>query len=186
MQSAAIFRPAAPATSARNLMKTALQCAVVWSITLALMPALIIAGEAMLGVPGFDFAGRTQIGAVFFVLFSGLNLRSGAVLSTLGRGTPLPLDCPRELVVSGPYAYVRNPMAIAGLGQGLSVAIWLGSWSVLAYVIAGIAVWQWGARPSEERDMERRFGSAYDEYRRAVGCWIPRRRPYAPGALDAA
>ena len=117
---------------------------------------------------------------MLFLAFSALNLRSGGVLSTLGRGTPLPLDCPRELVISGPYAYVRNPMAVAGLGQGLSVAIWLGSWGVLAYVIAGMALWQWGARPAEEQDLEARFGTAYRDYRAAVRCWVPRLRAYDP------
>jgi protein-S-isoprenylcysteine O-methyltransferase Ste14 len=28
-------------------------------------------------------------------------------------------------------------------------------------------------RPVEERDMERRFGAAYEDYRRRVACWIP-------------
>lgn len=178
MQTVALYRPAAPATPRRNLLKTALQCAVVWSVTLAILPALILAAERRLGVAGFDFDGRLPLATLLFVAFSALNLRSGGVLSTVGRGTPLPLDCPRELVVSGPYAHVRNPMAIAGLGQGFAVALWLGSWAVLAYVAAGVAVWQWGARPSEERDLEARFGESYRAYRTAVPCWVPRRRPY--------
>ena len=141
---------------------------------------MIVAAEGAAGIAGFDFPGRRGIGAMLFLAFSALNLRSGGVLSTLGRGTPLPLDCPRELVTSGPYAYVRNPMAVAGLGQGLSVAVWLGSWGVLAYVVAGIAVWQWGARPAEERDLEARFGMAYRDYRAAVRCWVPRLSAYDP------
>jgi protein-S-isoprenylcysteine O-methyltransferase Ste14 len=30
-----------------------------------------------------------------------------------GRGTPLPVAPPRELVVQDPYRYIRNPMALA-------------------------------------------------------------------------
>ena len=74
-------------------------------------------------------------------------------------------------------------MAIAGLGQGLSVALWLGSWVVVAYVLAGIVVWQLALRPIEEEDMARRFGSAYADYRRAVRCWVPRLTPYRPVAV---
>ena len=182
MPSAAIFRPAAPASPSRNLLKTALQCAVIWTLTLAVLPSLILALEQRFGVPGFDFAGRRTLAGFAFVLFSVLNLRSGGVLSTLGRGTPLPLDCPRDLVVSGPYAYVRNPMAIAGLGQGLAVATWLGSWAVMLYVGCGVAAWQWGARPAEERDLEARFGESYRRYRAAVRCWLPRGSAYQPNA----
>ena len=179
MQSAAIFRPAAPASAEHNVLKTAAQCAVIWSITLAILPAIIVRGELAFGIPGFDFFGRSVIGPLLFLAFSALNLRAGIILSTLGLGTPLPLDCPRELVVSGPYAHVRNPMAIAGLGQGFSIALWLGSWGVLAYVIAGTAAWQWGARPAEERDMEARFGDSYRAYLAAVRCWVPRIQPYS-------
>src|SRR5687767_177206 len=34
---------------------------------------------------------------------------------TRGRGTPVPIDPPRHLVVVGPYRYVRNPMYVAAL-----------------------------------------------------------------------
>ena len=32
-----------------------------------------------------------------------------------GRGTPLPLDPPKELVATGPYRYVRNPIYVGVL-----------------------------------------------------------------------
>ena len=33
-----------------------------------------------------------------------------------GRGTPAPIDAPKQLVVSGLYRYVRNPMYVGVLG----------------------------------------------------------------------
>ena len=174
----ALYHPAAPASARRNLAKTALQCTAIWGLTLGVLPLLIRRLEATLGVAGFDFPWQHVIAAIGFAASSALNLWTGSVLVRHGRGTPLPLDCPRELVVRGPYAHVRNPMAIAGLGQGLTVGLALGSWGVLAYVAAGMALWQWGARPSEERDLAARFGASYDAYRRAVRCWWPRLHPY--------
>jgi protein-S-isoprenylcysteine O-methyltransferase Ste14 len=174
----AIYHPAAPATTRRNLAKTALQCSAIWGLTLGVLPLAIRQLEMRLGVPGFSVPGHRELAVFGFVAFSALNLWTGSVLVHLGRGTPLPLDCPRELVVRGPYAYVRNPMAIAGLGQGLMVAVGLGSWGVFAYVLAGVAIWQWSARPSEERDLMARFGASYAAYQRAVRCWWPRVMPY--------
>ena len=41
-------------------------------------------------------------------------------MAVTGRGTPLPFDAARDLVVSGPYRLVRNPMVVAGLTQSLA------------------------------------------------------------------
>jgi protein-S-isoprenylcysteine O-methyltransferase Ste14 len=35
------------------------------------------------------------------------------------------------LVIAGPYRYVRNPMAVAGILQGIAVGWYLGSVSVI-------------------------------------------------------
>ena len=174
----ALYHPAAPASTGRNLLKTALQCSVIWGVTLGLLPLLIRELERQHRVPGFQLPAQRWIAGVVFLVFSALNLWPGGVLVRDGQGTPLPLDCPRALVVRGPYAYVRNPMAIAGLGQGFGVALALGSWGVAVYVAFGVALWQWGARPSEERDLGARFGASYPAYQAAVRCWWPRWRPY--------
>ena len=172
------FRAAAPASAWRNVVKTALQCALIWPAFLLVLPALLVAVEPLLGAGRFHFPGQAVAGVILFAGFTALNLATGGVLAVRGRGTPLPLDCPNDLVVTGPYAFVRNPMAVAGLGQGAAVAVGLGSWLVLAYVLAGAAVWQLALRPVEERDLAERFGAAYERYRGAVRCWRPRLTPY--------
>ena len=178
MIKSALFRPAAPASWSHHLGRTLLQCAVVWTVFLVLLPFALVAIERRLGIPAFEFAGQQQVGLLLLLGFSALNLWSGGVLSRRGEGTPLPLECPRKLVVSGPYSYVRNPMAIAGIGQGFAVVILLGSWAGLAYVAMGVLVWQYAARPSEERDLHTRFGSSYEQYQQEVRCWWPRTRAF--------
>lgn len=99
-------------------------------------------------------------------------------MASAGNGTPLPLDSPRSLVVTGPYAYVRNPMVIAGLGQGIAVGLWLGSTLVLTYVLIGAWIWQFLARPLEDEDLRRNFGAVYLTYQHHVRCWQPRLNSY--------
>lgn len=99
-------------------------------------------------------------------------------MSGEGAGTPLPLSTARHLVTQGPYAYLRNPMAVAGLAQGFSVALILGSWAVAIYTLLGMLVWNFFVRPGEEANLELRFGKAFQQYRREVRCWIPRLHPY--------
>lgn len=175
-----LFRPAEPGSARRNLARTVAQCAVVWGVTLALLPALLLIVDRHLALPRVEFAGQLPLAVVLFVLFSALNLWTGFTLATRGEGTPLPLESPRRLVVAGPYSRVRNPMALAGLGQGMAVALAFGSWLLVAYVIAGALLWNFGLRPPEERDLLDRFGVEYQAYRRAIRCWIPTLRPYRP------
>ena len=157
---------------------TAAQSLVVWGLALAVVPVLLVAVERRVGVPAFDFSGRWGVALALFVGCSALNTASGAVLAVRGRGTPLPVACPRALVIAGPYRYVRNPMAVAGIGQGVAVALGLGSWLVLGYALAGAVLWHAAIRPAEERDLAARFGRAYIAYRNAVPLWRPRGRAY--------
>jgi protein-S-isoprenylcysteine O-methyltransferase Ste14 len=119
-------------------------------------------------------------GGLLFLLGGTLGLTSGMVMAAQGRGTPLPADCARELVVIGPYRYIRNPMAVAGLAQGVGVGIALGSPAVILYAVLGGPVWHVFVRPWEEADLEQRFGDDYRHYREAVRCWQPRFPGYRP------
>jgi protein-S-isoprenylcysteine O-methyltransferase Ste14 len=171
-----LFRPAPPRSRGANLLWTAAQSVAVWGLALVVGPAVLTTVGRRLGVPGFAFAGQMHIALVLFGAASALNLASGGVLAARGRGTPLPMACPRALVRTGPYLYVRNPMAVAGIGQGVAVGVALGSWLVLLYALAGALLWHFAVRPVEERDLAERFGGAYAEYRQAVPLWWPRRR----------
>lgn len=64
-------------------------------------------------------------------------------------------------------------MVISGLGQGISVAIILGSIPVLIYTIIGGILWQFVVRPIEENNLLLRFGKEYETYRKNIKCWIP-------------
>lgn len=173
-----MLRVAAPRSPAINLAKTLGQIAVFWSVFLLVLPRQLQALERALALPAFHVPAQVPVAGVLFALLSALGLWSGATMAWLGSGTPLPLDTARELVVRGPYALVRNPMAVAGLGQGFAVGLGLGSWAVLLYVLVGAFLWQCLVRPREEAELLRRFGPAYARYRQAVRCWVPRARPY--------
>lgn len=101
-------------------------------------------------------------------------------LAERGDGTPVPLDPPRRLVTSGPYAYVANPMqlgmTILLLGYGALVgSVWVAAIGPMAVAFSsGIAAWQ------EHGDLERRYGAAWLAYRREVRAWLPRWRPRHP------
>ncbi|MBX3385760.1 MAG: isoprenylcysteine carboxylmethyltransferase family protein [Phycisphaeraceae bacterium] len=160
--------------------KVLAQMIVFWSLFLAVLPLAIRHIEASLGIAPFHNSSSTWTIAawVVFALGGSLGLTSAGIMAFHGRGTPLPLDPAPKLVIRGPYAHVRNPMAIGGLAQGLAVALLLGSFGVAAYVVTGTLLWQFIVRRWEEADLERRFGEPYRQYRAAVPCWIPNLAPF--------
>lgn len=173
------FRAAPVRGTATNLARTALWTVVFWTVFLGLLPRIIRSLEGRAGIPTFEIAGREIAGMALFVVAGALGLWSGYTMAIRGRGTPLPLSCPRRLVVAGPYRFVRNPMAVAGIAQGLAVGVFMGSMAVILYALAGALLWDIAVRPAEEADLERRFGEDYRRYRAALRCWLPRLRPHA-------
>jgi protein-S-isoprenylcysteine O-methyltransferase Ste14 len=90
-----------------------------------------------------------------------------------GRGTLSPADPPKDLVVRGLYRYVRNPMYLSVTLIILGEFLLTGSRGLLLYW----AVWFLGANlfvlGYEEPTLRRRFGTAYEQYVRNVGRWLP-------------
>ena len=173
-----MFRHSKEAKTSWILTKTLTQIIVVWSLILLVFPLLIVQIEAKLGIPRFAFPMQTLLGIILFPLISLIGLASAYSMAKIGRGTPLPMDTASKLVVSGIYAYVRNPMAISGIGQGLLVGFLLGSPLVLLYALLGGFIWQFVYRRLEEDDLVKQFAADYEDYRQNVRCWIPNLKPY--------
>ena len=173
-----IFRRAAPLGKSRHVAATVCQIVVFWSFFLVVIPTGVMFVERELNWPALNIPARRIVGALMFIGFSSLGLASGLTISSRGDGTPLPFDATNRLVTTGPYAYLRNPMVVAGLGQGAAVGVWLGSWAVLAYVFVGGLIWEYLVRPAEERDLRDTFGDEFAAYCTQVRCWIPRSSPY--------
>ena len=91
-----------------------------------------------------------------------------------GLGTPAPIAPPQNLVVTGLYRYVRNPMYVAVVAVILGQAILFGDWRLMTY---GALMWL----------AFHAFVLAYEEPVLAAELWrpvrgFPRQRP----ALDSA
>jgi protein-S-isoprenylcysteine O-methyltransferase Ste14 len=96
-----------------------------------------------------------------------------------GRGIPAPLDHPKQLVVTGLYRYVRNPMYLGVLLVLLGETLFLQSSGFLLYVIGWLIFVHLNVILYEEPNLTRKFGDSYKHYRSAVRRWIPGER-YRP------
>ena len=97
-----------------------------------------------------------------------------SLFTDYGKVTPAPYSPPKVLVAIGIYRYVRNPMMIGVwcvlLGEAsLFMSIGILLWFLIFFIGSILFVTLW-----EERDLERRVGEPYCEYKRKVPRWIPR------------
>ncbi|MFK0401011.1 methyltransferase family protein [Microbacterium sp. NPDC090225] len=169
------FRAARVSGRGRVMARTGLQTLFFWGMFLGLLPALIAVIELRWGLHlELPLAVRLT-GVALFLAATVLGIWSAVTMSMLGEGTPLPSEMARHLVIAGPYRFVRNPMAVAGIAQGVAVGLVLGSWLVVVYALFGSLVWNTVVRPIEEADLAERFGDEYSDYRDRVSCWVPRR-----------
>jgi protein-S-isoprenylcysteine O-methyltransferase Ste14 len=97
-----------------------------------------------------------------------------------GRGTPAPVAPTERLVVGGLYRYVRNPMYLAVAATIVGQALIFGRFELLVYAVVFLLTTAAFVRLYEEPTLHERYGAEYEEYRRAVPGWWPRRRPWQP------
>ena len=97
-----------------------------------------------------------------------------------GRGTLSPVDPPRNLVIRGPYRYVRNPMYLSVTLIVLGEVLLTRSHGLLAFWALWFAAVNLFVLGYEEPTLRSQFGAAYERYSAAVGRWLPRLWPW-PG-----
>jgi len=101
------------------------------------------------------------------------------VFALIGLGTPAPFDPPRNLVVSGVYRYVRNPMYLGAALVIIGETALFGSIRIgLEYVLMFLACSALFVLFYEEPALQAKFGPAYEEYCRNVPRFVPRLTPW--------
>ena len=138
-----------------------------WTV---LMPYWLLPHGVRPDVRGASAAGllfiAARIALYFACAFWGFALR--------GKGTPLPLDPPKKLVIEGPYRVVRNPMywGVGSIVLGEAEIFHSLALVELAGVFAvGVILF---VLLIEEPELRRKFGEEYEEYCRRVPRWVPR------------
>jgi len=160
---------------------------------------VILPGTALVYVPALIFwlTRNTPYAASFppnsaIMWFAGLSFAAAGLILMCwtmklfttkgGGGTPAPWQPIKNLIIEGPYRYVRNPMLV-GVNLFLTAeAILLQSIPILLWMIAFVALNTVYFALSEEHELEKRFGKPYADYKQNVPRWIPRLSPYKSDA----
>jgi protein-S-isoprenylcysteine O-methyltransferase Ste14 len=141
-----------------------------------LLPYLILEDT---GEGSVRWGWRAALALLPIALGAAVLLRSIWEFFRRGRGTLAPIDPPKELVVTGLYRYVRNPMYVGVLLVLLGETALFASRALLLYTALWFAVVHLFVVLYEEPTLAHRFGDSYTRYRHAVRRWVPGRR-YTP------
>ena len=114
------------------------------------------------------------IGVIWFVASLAAYLAISYVLAARGKGPFVEFDPPRELVIEGPYRYVRNPIVCALVSTMFGEAVALSSTGVLLMAVLFAVLGHVQVMRFEEPLLRQRYGKSYVDYCARVPRWLPR------------
>lgn len=115
------------------------------------------------------------VGWTIFGVFLAIYLYCSYVLTSRGKGAYVEFDPPTAFVASGPYRWVRNPVAACIVVMLLGEAIALSSTGIFLLFVLSILLAHLQVVLLEEPLLRQRFGQSYEDYLSRVPRWLPRR-----------
>jgi len=128
--------------------------------------------------PFFDLQATRVVGILLIVAGLPGLVDSFARFALQGLGTPAPIAPTQNLVVTGLYRYVRNPIYIAVVAVILGQAILFGACRLMTYGGLMWLAFHAFVLTYEEPVLAQQFGVQYEDFRTNVPRWIPRLSPW--------
>ena len=125
----------------------------------------------------FDTGVFRYLGLVPIVLGVVIYVFCSASFVFIGKGTPITFTPTKELIVTGFYRFVRNPLYIAGVFVLAGEALLFQSIGIFIYCLVMFGIFNFHVL-MEETFLADKFGAAYEQYRNSVPRWIPCLKPY--------
>jgi protein-S-isoprenylcysteine O-methyltransferase Ste14 len=154
-----------------TLLKTVIFTILAPGTVTILIPGWLLSSP--MGAASFDIGAFRYIGIGPILIGASIYLWCAWDFTFAGKGTPAPIDPPKELVVRGLYRYVRNPMYVGMVAVLIGETLFFQSLALAAYVGAVLLVFTLFVVLYEEPALTRKFGDSYRRYREAVPRWIP-------------
>ena len=146
------------------------------SVVAGLIPWWITRWEFL--PPFFDLQATRAVGILLIVAGLPGLVDSFARFALQGLGTPAPIAPTQNLVVTGLYRYVRNPIYVAVVAVILGQAILFGDWRLMTYGGLMWLAFHAFVLTYEEPVLAQKFGAQYEDFRANVPRWIPRLSPW--------
>jgi len=128
--------------------------------------------------PFFDLDATRAVGILLIVAGLPGLVDSFARFALQGLGTPAPIAPTQNLVVTGLYRYVRNPIYVALVAVILGQALLFGDWRLFLYGALVFVAFHIFVLAYEEPTLRESYGAEYETYRANVPRWLPRLTPW--------
>ena len=152
-------------------MRTLTYASLFIGFVLIYLPARLLAWTGIHRPAALDWP---QIAGILLgALGAALALWCVGAFAWIGKGTPAPFDPPRNLVIRGPYRFVRNPMYLGAACALAGAALFFTSLSLFAFVCGFLLVTHLFVVLYEEPTLRRLFGPEYTDYCAHVNRWRP-------------
>lgn len=155
-----------------TLLKTAIFTIIMPGSITGLFPYLIISSQvSRLPLP---FGLQQYTGGIFILTGISIYVWCALDFALAGKGTPAPIDPPKNLVIRGAYRYVRNPMYVAVMAVLIGESLFFASSALLMYAATVFVGFNLFVILYEEPVLTGKFGELYKDYCERVPRWLPR------------
>jgi protein-S-isoprenylcysteine O-methyltransferase Ste14 len=136
-------------------------------------PALVYLFAAIFNQQVFSAPISYLLSVLFFIV--GVPWMLWAILWQLsrGKGTPVPIVPTKEFLATGPYRFVRNPMITGHFFYLLGFASFFNAVGGYTFSALFFALMIAEIKGIEERELVKRFGEAYIQYKKETPFMIP-------------
>ncbi|HXX59332.1 MAG TPA: isoprenylcysteine carboxylmethyltransferase family protein [Dehalococcoidales bacterium] len=113
--------------------------------------------------------------SIFFLLVGVLLVGWTILRFFQAKGTPVPFNPPQKFVTDGLYNYVRNPMHLGWTFMLIGLGLAFASFTLLVIFTPGFFIIHFlYLRFIEEKELERKFGQSYLDYKKRVPMFFPK------------
>lgn len=151
-----------------------------WIKTILILPfnALVVIPSLILYFSDYKFhppvLWQIIVGLILFFIGFSIAIWTMVLFAKIGKGTAAFWSPPKNLVISGPYCYVRNPMIVGAILVLIAETLILSSKGIFLWLIVFYVCYSIFFLLIEEKDLINRFGDYYILYKNNVPSWFPK------------
>lgn len=156
----------------QSLLLTLLSALLYGFFILLVFPFVFIRINVMFDLPVASFPLSKALGLLLMMVGSAAWMYCIGLFHIIGKGTPVPINSPKQLVATGMYRFTRNPMYMSVIVVFLGSFLFFGYVALLFYALLLWLFFHLFITLYEEPTLEKKFGKVYREYCQRVPRWI--------------